>query len=155
MKEKIRNNHVGAQRLEGIPETRDTTVPFSRGITLISLIITIIILLILAGVTISFVMGNNGIFKFAQIAKENYENATEKEQYDLAQVDDYIEHARDTVRTTETILWEGTANQKTTYLFKDSSYDVDNYDRIIIEFSQNGVAKSSISLSKGFIKKIP
>ena len=50
-----------------------------KGITLIALIITIILLLILASVTIKLVLGDNGIIKFAKEAKENYINAQEYE----------------------------------------------------------------------------
>ena len=42
----------------------------NRGITLIALVITIIVLLILAGVTIAMLTGENGILKQAQNAKE-------------------------------------------------------------------------------------
>ena len=42
-----------------------------RGITLIALIITIIILLILAGITIVALTGDNGIIKQANDAKNN------------------------------------------------------------------------------------
>ena len=38
----------------------------TKGITLIALIITIIIMLILAGIVISFAIGENGIFKIAR-----------------------------------------------------------------------------------------
>ena len=50
-----------------------------NGITLISLVITIIVLLILAGVTLKIVLGDSGIFSKAQIAKEetNKNQATE------------------------------------------------------------------------------
>ena len=48
------------------------------GITLIALIITIIVLLILAGVTLNMVMGENGIFGKANNAK----NKTEVAQYE-------------------------------------------------------------------------
>ncbi len=41
----------------------------ARGITLIALVITIIVLLILAGVTISALSGDNGILKRATEAK--------------------------------------------------------------------------------------
>ena len=41
-----------------------------RGITLIALVITIIVLLILAGVSISMLTGENGIITQAQTAKE-------------------------------------------------------------------------------------
>ena len=50
-----------------------------RGITLITLVITIIILLILAGITISTLTGDNGLFARAQQAKRitRYESAKE------------------------------------------------------------------------------
>ena len=50
-----------------------------KGITLIALVITIIVLLILAGVTIATLMGNNGILTKAQQAKTETEEAEEDE----------------------------------------------------------------------------
>lgn len=47
----------------------------SNGITLITLIVTIIILLILAGVTINVLIGDNGLFKTAKKAGESYQKA--------------------------------------------------------------------------------
>ena len=38
----------------------------STGITLVALVVTIVVLLILAGITITYVMGDNSIFKKAQ-----------------------------------------------------------------------------------------
>lgn len=52
----------------------------NKGITLIALIITIIVLLILAGVTINLLVGDNGIFKLAQTAGQKYEQAAERER---------------------------------------------------------------------------
>lgn len=56
-----------------------------RGITLIALVITIIVLLILAGVSISMLTGSNGILTQAQNAKEETEKASliEQAQTDL------------------------------------------------------------------------
>ena len=51
----------------------------NKGITLIALIITIIVLLILAGVTISMVVGDNGVLKQAQNAKIKTEKAKDEE----------------------------------------------------------------------------
>lgn len=51
-----------------------------QGITLIALIITIIIMLILAGVVINLTIGENGIFKMAKTAAKEYEIASIKEQ---------------------------------------------------------------------------
>ena len=56
----------------------------AKGITLISLVITIIILLILAGVTLSLTLGDNGIITQAQKAKEAQEIAAIKEDIQLA-----------------------------------------------------------------------
>lgn len=53
------------------------------GITLISLVLTIVVLLILAAVTISALSGDNGILKQAVKAKEETEIANEKEQIQL------------------------------------------------------------------------
>ena len=55
----------------------------NKGITLIALVVTIIVLLILAGVTLSLVTGENGILKRATNAVDVNEKATAEEQADL------------------------------------------------------------------------
>ena len=47
----------------------------TSGITLVALVVTIVVLLILAGITIMYVMGDNSIFKKAQEAKDKTEQA--------------------------------------------------------------------------------
>ncbi|MFQ8988257.1 MAG: BspA family leucine-rich repeat surface protein, partial [Intestinibacter sp.] len=54
-----------------------------QGITLIALVVTIIIILILAGITINMILGENGIIRTAQDAKNTWENAIIKEQENL------------------------------------------------------------------------
>ena len=61
------------------------------GITLIALVITIIVLLILAGVTIATLMGDNGILNKATKADISTENATVLEQLQLKVMDYKIE----------------------------------------------------------------
>ena len=61
-----------------------------RGITLIALVITIIVLLILAGVSISMLTGENGILTQAQNAKNKTEEAARKEEQDLAELEAII-----------------------------------------------------------------
>lgn len=55
-----------------------------KGITLIALVITIIVLLILAGVTIATLTGDNGILTKATEAKDKTEEASAEEQVQLA-----------------------------------------------------------------------
>ena len=54
-----------------------------KGITLIALIITVIVLLILVGVTINLTIGENGIFRQATKAGEEYSKAEAKEKVSL------------------------------------------------------------------------
>lgn len=58
-----------------------------KGITLIALIITIIVLLILVGVTINFALGENGLFKIAQEARKKYEQAIAREKLEAVLVE--------------------------------------------------------------------
>ena len=58
----------------------------AKGITLIALVITIIILLILAGVSIAMLTGNNGILTQVTRAKEETKIASEKEAIQLTMI---------------------------------------------------------------------
>lgn len=61
-----------------------------RGVTLIALVITIIVLLILAGVTIAMLAGENGIISKAMQAKTKTEEARETEEAGLKEIENYI-----------------------------------------------------------------
>lgn len=63
-----------------------------KGITLIALIITIIILLILSGVVLNFALGNNGIFKLARNTSKNWQNSVEIETSQLNNLDSQVQH---------------------------------------------------------------
>ncbi len=69
----------------------------NKGITLISLVITIIILLILAGISIAQLTGN-GLFKNAKLAKEKSENAQQKENTTLGEYENLINQEIDGTR---------------------------------------------------------
>ena len=71
--------------------TKNNQLRESKGITLIALVITIILLLILAGVTIATLTGDNGILTRAQKAKEETEKAQERERILLALTNSIIE----------------------------------------------------------------
>ena len=78
----------------------------SSGVTLIALIITIIVLLILAGVTIAMIMGDNGILNRAVDADVETRAATVEERKNLwkteKQTDNYI--GENTAQTLEELL---------------------------------------------------
>lgn len=63
----------------------------NAGITLIALVVTIVVLLILAGVSLNLVIGQNGIINKASEAKEKTELATLNEQNGMNNMYDEIE----------------------------------------------------------------
>ena len=65
-----------------------------KGITLIALVITIIVLLILAGISISMLSGDNSILQKATDAKINTDNANEKEQIQIVVLGSYNDNAK-------------------------------------------------------------
>lgn len=54
-----------------------------NGVTLVALVVTIVVLIILAGISINMVLGNNGIITIAKKAKENVELAKTEEETNL------------------------------------------------------------------------
>lgn len=86
---------------------------YSYGITLITLVITIVLLLILAGITINLSLGQNGIFNRAQQAKENYSQSAAREKL-------------------ETVLMEATIEKET-----NSSYN--NHEFLDNMLEENGI----------------
>ena len=64
-----------------------------RGVTIMSLVITIIVLLILAGITIKLALDDNGIIKQSKLASEKYQNKALQEQFALNQAEQEIDKA--------------------------------------------------------------
>ena len=63
----------------------------NKAITLVALIITIIILLILAGVSLSMVLGENGLINKAQSSVDKYQESSENEQELLNKIEKYLD----------------------------------------------------------------
>ena len=101
-----------------------------KAITLISLVITIVVLIILAGVAIYLSLGNNGIFEKTKQAKEatNKQTATEKINLKIttAQMNKYAEEERmPTLKELSLILKEDYEIQ---YVMKNSQVGSAEYD---------------------------
>ena len=70
---------------------RERLLENKKGITLIALVVTIIVLLILAGVSIAMLTGNSGILTQAQRAKKLTEVSSEKEVIQIVVVSDEMD----------------------------------------------------------------
>ncbi len=62
----------------------------NKGITLVALVVTIVIMLILAGVTIGLVTGENGLFKMASQTVEKYKTAQTEEESTMQELVDEL-----------------------------------------------------------------
>ena len=100
------------------------------GITLISLIVTIIVLLILAGISITTLTGENGIIKQSKSAKEETEISEEKEviQKSVINVIGNNKHGELKLDEFEKELNLNTKNEKTEI--------IDDENNIIIKFTE-------------------
>ena len=85
--EELKLNNVRNKKLNS-KETRKTS-----GITLIALVVTIVVLLILAGITISLVFSENGIIAKAKEAAEKTNQAAINEQAHMNELAEYLENA--------------------------------------------------------------
>ena len=105
----------------------------SKGITLIALVITIIVLLILAGVTINLTMGENGIFRTAQEAGEAYKISEITEKLELAKLPVQLDNMGMTVldKYLEELIEQGiitqedieeTGNENSRYITVEGEY---------------------------------
>ncbi len=108
-----------------------------KGITLVALVITIIVLLILAGVTLSMVMGESGIFGKANSAKEKTQLSNAEETIKLAVLENQVKSVSGEVALTNDQLKEEIAKKLTeqgytvsgstvTY-YGDKTIDIENY----------------------------
>ena len=84
----------------------------NSGITLIALVVTIVVLLILAGVSINAVFSENGIIKKAQDAQNKMNQAVENDEKELNQLNSWIESVTGTDYTVTFCDYNGTELKK-------------------------------------------
>lgn len=115
-----------------------------RGITLIALVVTIVVLLILAGITITYVMSEGGIFNTAKKA------ATETE---VGAIKDYVSSA---VYDLSTYAYAPTAYTETpeqifTGAFPTGS-EISATDKVTASYDATATPKLSVTIDKATVK---
>ena len=121
-------------------EDADVRVGNCRGITLIALVITIVVLLILAGVALNSLVGNGGIIKNAEAVAGKYNAAVEDEQNKLDQISDLLSNP-DKYEYANGFDSEGLVNKPVIT------------DGMIPVYYENGVWKKADSTNKDASKK--
>lgn len=143
----------------------------SKGITLVALVITIILLLILAGITIVNIGGENSLINKTTKARKEHETAQAQEllnielskiladndgNKDLKKIDNLKVNGYTTNVSDISRLVTMTKNNETYYFLVDSNYNIKNLDNIseINKDSESENNNSSSSLINDFEIKI-
>ena len=116
-----------------------------KGITLVALIITVIILLILAGVTISLIIGDNGMVTKAKQGVEQSEIASIREQADLVRSEQGIrtfeekpqELTKSSYINALNVSFEGSIVEGSRVIVKDKKYAIFVKSNLEIEILRN------------------
>ena len=127
-----------------------------KGITLIALVITIILLLILAGISIIALNGENRLFAKAKLSKEKSENAQNQENLVLSnyenRIDEVMTETRDSITLTndqynflvsQSNKFPDYENRKT-ITFVNKEYTVENDGYVEISFAYTTGISGSI-----------
>ena len=120
----------------------------NKAITLIALVVTIVVLIILAGISIGALTGDNGIIDQAHTAKEDTEIASWEEQIDLAIIDAENKHRDpswddviDELKNKDIIDNESQVDKKTGAITtNEPSYTIEGKLNDYIEFGPGMVA---------------
>ena len=103
---------------------------------MIALVVTIIVLLILAGVSINLVLGDNGIITKAKEAKENTELAKVEEEVQLNEAVEYLENVAK--KTKKSIRLGGHSKGGNLAIYA-AAFSKDDTRKRIIDIYQNHV----------------
>ena len=144
--------HLENKRINSEESCKKTTdelaIRNKEGITLIALVITIIVLLILAGVSIAMLTGTNGILTQAQSAKSETEKAAARESLEIkmlgAKTENSTESIEDSLSKMDNV--EITSKTKDGVLVKCNGYQffVDN---------DKNVSEIKNLVTNGFLEK--
>ena len=130
----------------------------TKGITLISLVITIIILIILAGITINLTLGENGLFRRAKQSKDEYLTAVEKEQKELNElykqlgIENLPENTKENPQEIgkEVALKDGWGTQTVTYTNTKNGLEVKDLTKVATVYAVSVGNGDTVPVPKDF-----
>ena len=122
-----------------------------RAITLIALIVTIIVLLILAGVTINSVVGKDGVIKKSKIAVNVYKNESDEEEKSIENLENVIDE--NVNETQEKYLKSGEYATNTDMYSDGTSFAVIPAGFTVSGISSENKISSGLVIYKGDLSK--
>lgn len=119
-----------------------------NGITLIALVVTIIVLIILAGISINLILGENGIITKTNEAKVENEKGRYKEEINILAMGESIKYQTDEITFDELISTVKTKIEEKSYVESVTQKKVSSYvvleaqtdlNIVSVKFSENGI----------------
>ena len=110
-----------------------------KGITLVALVVTIIVLLILAGVIINLSLGEDGIFKKAKEASDLYSEQAIREKLELMYVDYLIDGGYKDTEKDEIDIFKDIMGDKDI-----TKEDLDNFNNILEQYNKKIIGITSV-----------
>ena len=92
----------------------------NSGITLVSLVVTIVVMILMAGITISMVSGENGLISKARKERDQYLNVQDKKQDEVNVLEERVESRQTNTEITEPIKYEADLNGQKFETFDDA-----------------------------------
>ena len=114
----------------------------NEGITLIALVVTIVVLLILAGVSLNLVLGNNGIITKAQDAKLMTRAGSAEDEVELWKSDNYIARTSNQATVDKETMLQGLKDKNLVY-----EEEIDRDNEIITIKKKDGTIVKEINYS--------
>ena len=121
---------------------KNTRYKRERGITLIALVVTIVVLLILAGVSLNLVLGNNGIITKAQDAKLMTRAGSAEDEVELWKSDNYIARTSNQATVDKETMLQGLKDKNLVY-----EEEIDRDNEIITIKKKDGTIVKEINYS--------
>ena len=127
-----------------------------RGITLVSLVVTIIVLIILTGISINTLVGQNGVITRAQQAKENMMLAQQREEEQLNEIYEQLEGSNQGIPPEEGTIGDLTNKlQELQSKFDNIQVEYNDFKIIIAEaITENGVETQVTDTAEVMVENI-
>ena len=116
-----------------------------KGITLIALVVTIVVLLILAGVSLNAIFSENGIIKRAQDAQNKMDQATQNDLDSINELNNWIDG-----KTNGTTGGNETGGNTTLKSYEEAGKDANNNGVLTENASYTDSENATVTIPKGF-----
>ena len=123
-----------------------STMLKEQGVTMLSLVVTIVILLILSGITIKSALNNNGVIKQSGLASEKYKNSSIQEQVALNQVAKEMQKTKNAISSENTVVDQGGNDEELMQQIEDLQKEIESLtDQINALQTQQATGNASTS----------